>query len=82
MTDSESKRPERQEPPSFAREVGSGLKAEVRTSLRWAFWGAGLGAVVVGAVGFWLLGGTGLAYGAAVGAVAGGFGAWLFYLNV
>lgn len=82
MTEFEPKHHKSPELPSLAREVGSGLKTEVRRSLRWAVWVAGLGATVLGAAGFWFLGLTGLAIGAAVGAVAGGLGAWFFYLDI
>ena len=82
MTEFEPKQPESQEPPSLASVVVSSLKTGVRNSLRWAAWGAGLGAIVLGAAGFWFFGTTGLAYGAAVGAVAGGLGAWFFYLSI
>ncbi len=82
MTEFEPKQHKSQEPPSLAREVGSSLKTKVRRSLRWALWGGGLGAIVLGAAGFWFFGATGLAIGAAVGAVAGGVGAWFFYLDI
>jgi hypothetical protein len=81
VADHEDKQPERQDPRSLAREVGSSLKAEVRSWLRWALWGAGFGAIALGAGGAWFFGATGFAYGAAIGAVAGGIGAWLLYLN-
>jgi len=79
MQDPNDQRPK---PDSLLREVGSGLKDEVRTWLRWTMWGAVLGAVVVGAAGAWYFGFTGLAVGAGIGAVAGGLGALLFYLSV
>lgn len=82
MTDSESQRPTSQRPTSLAREVAQGLKAEFRTSLRWALRGAGVGAVLLGAAGFWFFGPTGLALGAGVGAMAGGLAVWLFLLSV
>ena len=82
MPYSEDKPPECQVPPSLAREVGSSLKAEFRHSLRWAAWGGGLGAVVLGAAGFWYFGATGLALGAVAGVVGGGVGAWLFCLSI
>ncbi|MCB9911703.1 MAG: hypothetical protein H6827_01775 [Planctomycetes bacterium] len=82
MTEFEPKQPEKKKSPSLASDVVSSLKAEVRNSLLWAVWGAGLGAIVLGAAGFWFFGSTGLAYGAGVGAIAGGLGAWFFCLNV
>ncbi len=82
MTDFEEQQQlERPGDPSLAREIGSSLKAEFRTSMRWAFWGAALGAIVLGAAGLWFFGTTGLAIGAAIGAVAAGLGAWFLYLN-
>ena len=82
VIESEPKQPESHEPPSLASEVVSSLKAEFRSSLRWAMWGAGLGAIVLGAAGFWFFGATGLVYGAGLGAVAGGLGAWFFCLSI
>ncbi|MEZ5989275.1 MAG: hypothetical protein R3F30_09170 [Planctomycetota bacterium] len=81
MSDPEDPRQEGQEPASFGREIGTGIREEVRSWLRWAAFGAGLGAVVLGVTGFWYFGATGLAIGAAMGAVVGGIGAWLLYLN-
>lgn len=82
MSESEPRPPKIPELSTLAREVGSSLGREFARSLRWAAWGAGLGALGLGATGFWFFGATGLAYGAAVGAVAGGLGAWFFYLNI
>jgi len=81
MNDSEDPRHERREPASLAREVGPSLKQETRSWLRWGAWGAVLGAVTLGAAGFWFFGTTGLLLGAAIGAVAGGIGSLLLYLH-
>lgn len=67
-------------PPSFVREVGEGLKGEVRSWLRWGLWGAGLSAPVLGIGGLWFFGLHGLLLGVAIGVVAGGLGALLLYL--
>jgi hypothetical protein len=64
----------------LARGLGVGLVEEGRTWLRFAGAGAGLGAIGLGGAGFWYFGLEAGAIGAAVGAVVGGLGAWLFYL--
>ena len=62
------------------RAVGDGLAEEGRAWLRWARGGAILGGGVLGAVGLYLFGVSGLAAGAAIGLILGGAGGWLFYL--
>lgn len=57
-------------------------KSELRTSFRWALRGAGLGAIALAGAGLSYFGTNGLVYGAVIGAVAGGVGAWLFYVNL
>ncbi|MCA8954342.1 MAG: hypothetical protein KDE27_32845 [Planctomycetes bacterium] len=79
MTHFENDPPEPPESPTFAQELGTGLKREVRTWLRFAMWGAGLGAIALGGAGLWYFGTVGLAIGAAIGAVGGGLGALAFY---
>ena len=74
-----------QRPPeqkTFAKEVLSGLKEEARTSLRWAIGGAIVGAVVLGGIGLIIFGLKGLLIGAGLGAVVGGVGLSLLYLNI
>ena len=57
-------------------------KSELRTSFRWAMWGAGLGAIALAGAGLWYFGTNAMVYGALIGAVAGGVGAWLLYVNL
>ncbi len=59
---------------------GRGLVSELGVSLRWALWGAIIGALLLGGAGFWYFSWQGLGYGLLAGAVIGGVGAWLFYL--
>jgi len=66
---------------SLAKEMGVDLVREARTWLIWALAGAALGAGALGFAGFWFFGWKGLWIGAGIGAVAGGFAAWLFYLQ-
>lgn len=61
--------------------VKEGLVEEAGRWLKWAFGGALLGALVLGGLGLYWFGLTGLGIGAAAGAVLGGFGAWLFYVS-
>ena len=82
MADLKPNQPQNETTTSLASEVVSGVKAEARNSLRWAAWGAGIGAVMLGAAGLWFFGPVGLAVGAAIGAIAGGLGAWFVYLSI
>ena len=74
MPDSDDTRQERKDPNSFGPEVGTSLKREARTWLRFAAWGAGLAATALATAGFWFFGLTGLAVGAVIGAVGVGSG--------
>jgi hypothetical protein len=69
------------EPPSFGNEVKGELKKEAKAWLKWAFVGAAIGATLLGGFGFFVLGFSGLLGGAALGAIIGALGFWLFYLN-
>jgi len=81
VTEPERDRPDPQEQP-FVKGLMQEAKSELRTSFRWAVWGAGLGAIALAGAGLWYFGTTGLVYGAAIGAVAGGVGAWLLHVNL
>ncbi len=48
------------------RDVGKDLLRETGTTIKWALGGAFLGAVVLGGLGFWKFGVTGLAIGAII----------------
>jgi len=62
------------------RDVGKHLLRETGTTIKWAVSGALIGAVVLGGLGFWKFGVTGLAIGAIVGAVVGGVvGGWIYF---
>ena len=64
----------------LSRDVGKDLLRETGTTIKWVLGGALLGAVVLGGLGFWTFGVTGLAIGAIVGAVVGGvIGGWVYY---
>ena len=68
-----------------AREVGKDLVSGTKKILKWALGGAIVGALVVGGVGFWLLGmkglGIGVLIGAVIGAIVGG-GVYLWWLSL
>jgi len=66
---------------SLLGEVGQGLKNEAKSWLLWAGIGAVIGALTLGGLGLYLMGALGLFGGAAAGAILGGLGAWLFYMN-
>ena len=53
------------------KEILKGAENVARRWFRWAFWGAALGALAGGAVGFWFEGFSGVLFGAAGGAVVG-----------
>ena len=61
--------------------VKEGLIEEASSSLKWAGWGALIGAVALGLAGLIQFNPTIGAIGAALGAVVGGIGAWVFYLQ-
>lgn len=62
------------------REVGKDLLRETGTTIKWAVGGALIAAVVLGGLGYWKVGVTGLAIGAIVGAVVGGVvGGWVYF---
>jgi hypothetical protein len=60
--------------------VGEHLLREARTTIKWALAGLLLGGIVLGGLGFWKFGVTGLLIGAIVGAAVGGFvGGWVYF---
>jgi len=62
------------------RDVGKHLLRETGTTIKWAFGGAVVGAIIVGGVGFWKFGVTGLWIGAVAGALLGGaMGGWAYF---
>ena len=68
-----------------ARDIGRDFVGGTKTTLKWALCGAILGALLVGGVGFWLLGMKGLGIGALIGAVIGaivGGGGYLWWLSL
>ena len=68
-----------------ARDIGKDFVGGTKTTLKWALGGAIVGALVVGGVGFWLLGMKGLGIGVLIGAVLGaivGGGAYLWWLSL
>ena len=60
----------------IGRDVGTDLLHETGTTIKWAVGGALIGAVVLGGLGFWKFGVTGLTIGAIGGGVVGG---WLYF---
>lgn len=77
MTPAQDPKPDEHEPTSFGREVGSALKDEARSGLRFAFWGAAFGALTLAAFGGWYFGWI----GAGVGGIAGGVAAAFLFLD-
>jgi len=75
--------PKKDQSPGFmeemARDVGKDLASETKTTLKWALGGAIVGALIIGGIGFWLLGmkvlGVSALIGAVIGAIAGG---WIY----
>ena len=64
----------------IGREAGTDLVHETGTTIKWAMGGALIGAVVLGGLGFWKFGVTGLAIGAIAGGVVGGvIGGWFYF---
>ena len=64
----------------IGRDVGTDLLHETATTIKWAMGGALIGAVVLGGIGFWKFGVTGLAIGAIAGGVVGGvIGGWFYF---
>lgn len=62
------------------RDVGKHLLRETGTTIKWAFSGAVVGAIVVGGIGFWKFGVTGMWIGAVTGALLGGaIGGWAYF---
>lgn len=61
------------------RETSKGLLKEAAVTLKWGLSGAVGGAVLLGGVGFWKYGSTGLWIGALAGALVGGIGAVVLY---
>jgi len=64
-----------------AKEVGKELLKEGKTTVKWGFWGAVVGAVALGGAGWFKFGTTMGLIGAGVGAVVGGIGAAWFYIS-
>jgi uncharacterized protein YcfJ len=64
----------------LGRDIGKDLLRETATTLKWALGGAVVGAVVLGGLGLWKFGLTGLGIGAVAGAVVGGaIGFWAYF---
>ena len=64
----------------FIKGVGKELLRETGTTIKWAVGGAVFGAIVVGGLGLWKYGVTGLGIGAVAGAVIGGaVGGWAYF---
>ena len=64
----------------LGRDVGKGLLQEAGTTIKWAVGGAIFGAIVVGGLGLWKFGVTGLGIRAVAGAVIGGaIGGWTYF---
>ena len=64
----------------IGRDVGTDLLHETRTTIKWAVGGALIGAAVLGGLGFWKFGVTGLAIGSIAGGVVGGvIGGWFYF---
>lgn len=64
----------------IGRDVGTDLLHETGTTIKWAVGGALIGAAVLGGLGFWKFGVTGLAIGAIAGGVVGGVvGGWFYF---
>ena len=64
----------------IGREAGTDLVSETGTTIKWAMGGALIGAAVLGGIGFWKFGVTGLAIGAIAGGVVGGVaGGWFYF---
>jgi hypothetical protein len=66
---------------SFLQNIGKGLVDDGRSCLRWMGVGAVIGAAIIGAVGAYYFGLTGLGYGAGIGAVVGGAVGWWLYFG-
>jgi hypothetical protein len=60
----------------IGRDVGTDLVRETGTTIKWAVGGALIGTVVLGGLGLWKFGVTGLAFGAIAGGVVGG---WFYF---
>ena len=65
----------------IGRGVGTDLLHETGATIKWAVGGALIGAAVLGGLGFWKFGVTGLAIGAIAGGVVGGVGVGWFYFS-
>ena len=64
----------------IGREAGTDLVHETGTTIKWAMGGALIGAVVLGGLGFWKFGVTGLTIGAIGGGIVGGvIGGWFYF---
>lgn len=69
------------ETESLVKGVGKGLLEEGKTTFKWGFWGALVGAVGAGGFGWYRFGFKAGLIGAGVGAVVGGIGAVGIYLS-
>ena len=64
----------------IGRDVGTDLLHETGTTIKWAVGGALIGAAVLGGLGIWKFGVTGLAIGSIAGGVVGGVvGGWFYF---
>jgi hypothetical protein len=77
----EQRKTDTDESQGFVKEVAKGLVKEVGVTLKWGLWGALLGAIALGGIGFWKFGFTGLWVGALAGALVGGIGAIVLFTS-
>ena len=71
---------EKSETGEILKDVGKDLLRETGTTIKWGIGGALIGAVILGALGFWKFGEVGLVVGAIAGAVLGGaIGFWAYF---
>ena len=64
----------------IGQDVGTDLLHETGATIKWAVGGTLIGAAVLGGLGFWKFGVTGLAIGAIAGGVVGGVvGGWFYF---
>jgi len=72
---------EKSETGEIIKDVGKDLLRETATTIKWGIGGALIGAVILGALGFWKFGEVGLVVGAIAGAILGGAAGFLAYFT-